>query len=92
MAGIQDYNQGNFTAAKAHFEIAIQTDRDLPEAHFNLGLTLHKLDLHDEARTHFRLAGKLAPKSTEIVESSIYRNHMGLSSTLERHLTGGYRY
>ena len=92
LRGIQAYNDGQWKAAKQKFESAIQADPTLPEAHFNLALTLHKLELHDQATDHFRQAGELASSNKEIVESSIYKNHLGLSSTLERHLSGGYRY
>ena len=92
LKGIQAYNDGKWEAAKQKFETAIQADPHLPEAHFNLALTLHKLELHDQATDHFRKAGDLASGNNEIVESSIYKNHLGLSSTLERHLSGGYRY
>ena len=71
---------------------AVKNDPQLPEAHFNLALTQHKLGLHDQAKEHFQTAGELAPNNKEIVESSTYRNHLGLSSTLEKHLSGGYRY
>jgi len=92
LEGIQEYNRGQWEPAKKKFELAIQADPNLPEAHFNLALTLHKLELHDQAANHFRHAGELAPDNKEIVDSTIYRNHLGLSTTLERHLSGGYRY
>ena len=92
LAGIQEYNNGRWEAAREKFELALQADPHLPEAHFNLALSLHKLELHDQATTHFRQAGKLAPQNKEIINSAIYRNHLGLSSTLERHFSGGYRY
>ena len=92
LEGIQEYNRGYWGTAKKKFEMAIQADPHLSEAHFNLALTLHKLDLHDQATTHFREAGELAPDNKEIIDSTIYRNHLGLSSTLERHFSGGYRY
>ncbi len=92
LEGIKDYNNGRWEEARKHFESAIQADPNLPEAHFNLALVLHKLGKHDEAKKHFKTAGELAPKDEVIVESSIYRNHLGLSSTLERHMSGGYRY
>ena len=92
LKGIQAYNDGKWEAAKQKFESAVQADPNLPETHFNLALTLHKLELHDQATDHFRKAGELASSNKEIVESSIYKNHLGLSSTLERHLSGGYRY
>lgn len=92
LVGIQEYKRGNWEAARGRFESAIQTDPNLAEAHFNLALTLHKLNAHEEATIHFRQAGELASDNKEIVESTIYRNHLDLSSTLERHLSGGYRY
>ena len=92
LEGIQQYNSGNWQEAKSRFESAIRADPELPEAHFNLALTLHKLDDHREAAVHFKRASELAPGNKEIVESSVYRNHLGLSSILEKHLSGGYRY
>ena len=92
LEGIKSYNDGDWHTARTRFELAIQTDPRLPEAHFNLALTLHKLGDHGQARTHFRIAGELAPDNTEIVSTSVYRNHLGLSSTFERHVTGGYKY
>ena len=92
LEGIQQYNSGKWQEAKSLFESAIQAAPDLPEAHFNLALTLHQLGDHREATIHFKKASELAPANKEIVESSAYRNHLGLSSTLERHLSGGYRY
>ncbi len=92
LEGIKLYNDGNWKAAEEHFLAAVQVDRQLPEAHFNLALTEHKIGQHDQAKNHFQIAGELAPNNKEIVESSIYRNHLGLSSTFERHISGGYRY
>ena len=92
LEGIKLYNDGNWRAAEKHFLAAVKDDPQLPEAHFNLALTEHKLDQHDEAKKHFQAAGELAPNNKEIVESSIYRNHLGLSSTFERHISGGYKY
>lgn len=92
LEGIQQYNSGNWQEAKSRFESAIQADPELPEVHFNLALTLHELGNHRGATVHFKRASELAPTNKEIVESSVYRNHLGLSSTLEKHLSGGYRY
>ena len=92
LEGIKFYNDGNWKSARDHFQAAVQDDPRLPEAHFNLALTEHKLGRHDQAKQHFKTAGELAPSNKEIVESSIYRNHLGLSSTFERHISGGYRY
>lgn len=92
LEGIQQYHAGKWQAAKSLFESAIRADPGLAEAHFNLALTFHKLGEHREAATHFKRASELAPANKEIVGSSVYRNHLGLSSTLEKHLSGGYRY
>lgn len=92
LEGIKAYNDGDWQTARTRFELAIQTDPHVPAAHFNLALTLHKLGDHDQARTHFRIAGELAPDNAEIVRTSVYRNHLGLSSTFERHVSGGYKY
>ena len=64
----------------------------LVEAHFNAALALHQLDRHQEATRYFQQAGVLDPENQSIIDSTLYRNHVGLSSTLERHLSGGYRY
>jgi len=92
LEGIKSYNDGNWKAAEEQFLAAVQDDPQLPEAHFNLALTEHKLGQHEDAKKHFQAAGELAPKNKEIVDSFIYRNHLGLSSTFERHISGGYRY
>ncbi len=90
--GIRKYNDGKWQEAKRRFESAIRAAPDLAEAHFNLALTLHKLGDHQAATIHFKRASELDPSNREIVDSSVSRNHLGLSSTLEKHLSGGYRY
>ena len=92
LEGIRFYNDGNWKEAEKYFQSAIREDSSLPEAHFNLALTQHKLGQHGQAKQHFKIAGELAPKSKEIADSAIYRNHLGLSSIFERHISGGYRY
>ena len=90
--GIQYYQKSQWEQARSAFEAAIERDSTLPEAHFNLALTFHKLGSHEKAKAHFSRAGELAPNNKDIVESSLYRNHLGLSTTLEKHIGGGYRY
>jgi len=92
LEGIRLFNQGQWAAARDQFERAVRADPGLAEAHFNLALTYHKLGRHEEAKREFILAGELAPQSRHIIEDSSYRNHLGLSSTFERHISGGYRY
>lgn len=92
LQGIDRYQAGQWEEALESFEAALQMNPDFVEAHFNAALTLHQMDRHEEATRHFRRAGELAPGNEAVVNSVLYRNHLGLSSTLERHLSGGYRY
>ncbi|MDR4493235.1 MAG: tetratricopeptide repeat protein [Nitrospirales bacterium] len=92
LAGIDYYQRGEWEKALVKFQEALQIDDDFPEAHFNAALTLHQLKRHQEATYHFQRAGELAPDREAVVKSSLYRNHLGLSSIFERHLSGGYGY
>ena len=92
LEGIKFYNNGNWKEAEKRFKFSIREDSSLTEAHFNLALTQHKLGHHSQAKQHFKIAGELSPKNKDVVDSSIYRNHLGLSSIFERHISGGYRY
>jgi tetratricopeptide (TPR) repeat protein len=92
LKGIDQYHVGEWEAALELFQSALRVNSLLVEAHFNAALALHQLDRHQEARQHFQKAGKLDPENRSIINSTLYRNHLGLSSTLERHLSGGYRY
>ncbi len=92
LKGIDAYHRGEWEAALHLFETAIEINSTLVEAHFNAALALHQLDRHLEATQHFQQAGELDPENESLVTSTLYRNHLGLSSTLERHLSGGYRY
>lgn len=79
--GIEQYNMGNWDAAKTHFAASIKADPGLAEAHYNLALALDKLGAHAEATNHFKDAGELAPRNAAITNSSAYRSHV--------HPTGG---
>ncbi len=92
LKGIDQYHVGEWEAALELFQSALRVNSSLVEAHFNAALALHQLDRHQEAKEHFQQAGKLAPDNRSIINSTLYRNHLGVSSTLERHLSGGYRY
>jgi tetratricopeptide (TPR) repeat protein len=92
LKGIDRYQAGHWAEAFELFYAALQIDPDFVEAHFNAALALHQMDRHEEATRHFQRAGELAPRNEAIVNATLYRNHLGLSSTLERHLSGGYRY
>ncbi len=73
--GIAHYKEGYWALARARFTSAIKTDPNLAESHFNLALTLDKLDLNTEATTHFKKAAELAPDNSAITQSSTYRNY-----------------
>ncbi len=92
LQGIDQYQSGHYEEALQLFDAAKRANAQFPEAYFNAALTLHRLDRHEEAARHFQRAGELAPHNASIVDSTLYRNHLGLSSILERHLSGGYRY
>ena len=92
LKGIDRYHVSEWGAALEFFQSALRINPSLIEAHFNAALALHQLDRHEEATQHFQRAGELDPNNVSIVESTLYRNHLGLSSTLERHISGGYRY
>ncbi len=92
LKGIDHYHAGEWPAALQSFQSAIQINAQLVEAHFNAALASHQLGRHEEATQYFVRAGELDPKNPSILNSTLYRNHLGLSSTLERHMSGGYRY
>ncbi len=92
LKGIDFYHVGEWEAALQSFQSAIQMNALLVEAHFNAALALHQLGRHQEATQYFVRAGELDPENQSILSSTLYRNHLGLSSTLERHISGGYRY
>lgn len=92
LKGIDQYHVGEWEAALQLFQAAIQVNPLLVEANFNAALALHQLDRHQEATQYFQQAGMLDPENQSIIDSTLYRNHVGLSSTLERHMSGGYRY
>ena len=92
LKGIDRYQVGEWETSLEFFQSALRVNPALVEAHFNAALALHQLGRHREATLHFQRAGELAPENQSITGSTLYRNHLGLSSTLERHLSGGYRY
>jgi tetratricopeptide (TPR) repeat protein len=67
--GLQAYNQGQLDSARQHFEAAIKASRSLAEAHYNLGMVLHKQGKDGEANPHFMKAADLAP-GNEVIWSS----------------------
>lgn len=60
--GIEQYNMGNWSEAKRHFEAAVDADPSLAEPHYNLALALDQMGSHSDATTHFKKAGAIDPK------------------------------
>ena len=67
--GVKAYSQGQMDDAKQHFEAAIKASSRLAEAHYNLGMVLHKMGLDGEANPHFMKAADWAP-GNEVIWSS----------------------
>lgn len=92
LTGIDPYQAGHWMETFEWFDAALQIDPDSVEAPFYAGLALNQVDRHEEATRHIRWAVELDPRNAAVVHFRLYRNHPGLSSTLKRHLSGGYRY
>lgn len=75
--GVNHYQQGHWDVAQEHFNKALATNADLPEAHYNLALALDKLGNHGEATNHFTMALNLAPEDPRIKDSGILKAHVG---------------
>jgi arylsulfatase A-like enzyme len=54
MLGAALYLQGDYAAAEDALKLAIRLDPNLPQNHFNLGMTLEKLGRPSEAIQHYR--------------------------------------
>lgn len=75
--GVNHYQQGHWDVALEHFQKALATQADLPEAHYNLALALDKLGNHGEATKHFTMALDLAPEDPRLKDSEILKAHVG---------------
>lgn len=76
--GVGHYRQGHWDVAEGHFRKALKADANLAEAHFNLGLSLDKMDKHGDATAAFKKAAELAPTKIAIKESPILKKHLGM--------------
>ncbi len=76
--GVGHFKQGHWDVAEGHFRKALKADANLAEAHFNLGLTLDKMEKHDEATASFKKAAELAPTKSEIKDSPTLKKHLGM--------------
>ena len=74
--GIEHYNQGHWGVAMAHFMEAVKADPKSAEAHYNLALTMDKIEEHKTATEHFKHAFELGKDNTKIQNSDILKNHL----------------
>lgn len=75
--GIKYFREFEMILAKNAFLEAIKADEKLAVAHYNLGLTLHRLDMHPQATKHFAHAVELAPNNTSLTSSAVLKSHLG---------------
>ena len=78
--GINQYKSKSFSEARRHFKRAQSLakqfrDPGLGIVSFNLGLTLHKLKLHENAVKAFLIAKKYARGNDSILNSKLLRFH-----------------
>lgn len=73
--GVSHGQQGHWDVAEKSFRKAIETDDNLAEAQFNLGIALDKQGKHEEAAKSFKKAAELAPTNKLITESEILKKH-----------------
>ncbi len=74
--GVTHYQQSHWDVAQEHFQKAIDENAKLPEAHYNLALTLDKLGNHGEATNHFKTALELGSDIPGIKDSGILQAHV----------------
>ncbi len=69
------FAQGQWEQAKAQYEAAIKVQPELAEAHYDLALTLERLDKKKEATAHYKEAANLAPGNQVIWSSPPFRKY-----------------
>lgn len=74
--GITHYNQRHWGVAMAHFMEALKADPESAEAHYNLALTMDKIEEHKVAAEHFKHALEFGKDNTKIQKSDILKNHL----------------
>ena len=73
--GNQLFAARRYEAASQKFRDALALEPDLPEAHYNLGLTLQYLGEREEMRRHFIQAANLAPGHKKIWDSPALKRY-----------------
>lgn len=75
--GVEYFREFEMILAKDAFLEAVKADEKLAVAHYNLGLTLHRMDMHPQASEHFAHAIELTPDNTSFTSSAVLKNHLG---------------
>jgi len=79
--GISHFNEGHWKTAAEHFMKAVEADKNLAEAHYNLAIALHKQGNHGDASKRFKHAYDLAPKNPAIAESDTLKSHLNMKKS-----------
>ena len=69
------FEAGRWERARQHYDLAVKTQPDLAEAHYNLALALERLGDHEQAHHHYIEAANLAPGHKIIWNSPPLRRH-----------------
>ncbi|MEO7862293.1 MAG: tetratricopeptide repeat protein, partial [Nitrospirales bacterium] len=69
------FEKGQWEAARQQFQLAVQQQADLAEAHYNLGLSMDKMGDQVGAKKHFIEAANLAPGNKVIWNSPPLRRY-----------------
>ena len=69
------FAEGRWEAARQQYDLAIQAQSDLAEAHYNMALALERLGNQEEARRHYIEAANLAPGHKVIWDSPPLRRY-----------------
>ncbi len=81
--GNRHFKEGWWTGAEKKYRIAIQAFPSLAEAHFNIGLALHRQAHFAEARSHFMRAVQLNPRNAVYRNAPSFRRHGEVTSETE---------
>ncbi|MGB3536219.1 MAG: NB-ARC domain-containing protein [Microcoleaceae cyanobacterium] len=71
--GQNKYLSGDFIVAKKYLIWAIQFNRDLAPAHYNLGSTYEELEDYQSARQHYQIAAKGSGISAVLAQNNLGR-------------------
>ncbi|WNM56439.1 tetratricopeptide repeat protein [Candidatus Nitrospira allomarina] len=69
------FDEGRWEAARQQFQVAVQQQADLAEAHYNLALCMDKMGDQAGAKKHFIEAANLAPGDKVIWNSPPLRRY-----------------